>query len=74
MIVRIRCIYPGTDFEPTEVEFEPGAGLGLTPTVVLSRILELVATRVYVELPAAGESPIPLWTATIRDIEIEGQW
>ena len=69
--VRIRCTYPGPGLEPTEVEFEPGAGLGRTPDMVRARIAELLQTRAYVELPVADGAPIPIHRRTVSEVVVE---
>ena len=66
--VCVRCEYP--DQPPTEVAFAPGAGLGGTPDVVHARIIELLETREYVELPAVGGPPVPLWRETVREVVV----
>lgn len=68
MIVRLRCTYP--DQAPSEVEFTPGVGLGATREVVHARILELIRTREYVELPAVGMAPVPVWADTVTEIVV----
>ena len=63
--MRIRCTYPDGS-EPTEVTFEPGPELESTPEEIHARILRLLETLEYVELPAGGEPPLPFWSETVR--------
>lgn len=66
--VTLCCSYP--DRPPTEVTFEPGAGLGDAPEVVHPRGAELLASHEYVELPAVGQAPISLHRETVREVVV----
>ena len=64
--VRIRCVYPGTSLPPSEVEFQPSPAFGNTPEAVLSKILGLLETRDYFEVPALGESAVAVHIVASR--------
>ena len=72
--IRIRCEYPDTPLEPTEVTFR------LSPRYAIHTAREahewfLRMMRAYeefvVETDKAGESPLPFWSETVRQVVVE---
>ena len=70
----VRCEYPDTDLEPSEVSF------GLSPSYGIHSAREahhwfLLMMRSHdefvVETDKAGEPPMPFWSETVRQVVVE---
>ena len=70
----IRCEYPDTDLEPTEVTFRlsPSYGL-LTALEAHDWFLEMLRNceEFEVETDEPGELPAPFWSETVRQVVVE---
>ncbi len=71
--IRIRCEYPDTPLDPTEVTF------GLSPRYGIHNALEahdwflkMIAENeeFEVETDRAGEWPVPFWSETVRQVVV----
>ena len=70
----VRCEYPDTDMEPTEVTFRLAASYGLlTALEVHDWFLSLMREHeeFEVEMDRAGEAPLPFWSETVRGVMVE---
>lgn len=68
--VQVRCEYPGSDLEPTVVDFFAGAELGRTPAEVDAEIMRRLELEEF-DLPAIGEAtPLPFISSTVRSIAV----
>ncbi len=70
----VRCEYPDTGSEPTEVTFglSPSYGL-LTARESHAWFLQMMRSHdeLVVETDKAGEAPMPFWSETVRRVVVE---
>ncbi len=70
----VRCEYPDTSLEPTEVSFRLSPSYGVhTARDVHEWFLLMMRSHdeFVVETDRAGEAPIPFYTETVRGVVVE---
>ena len=74
LTIRIRCEYPDTPLDPTEVTFRLSPRYGIhTAREAHEWFLKMMAENdeFEVETDRAGELPVPFWSETVRGVMVE---
>lgn len=65
----VRCTYPGTSIEPSEITIQP-LGLGDTAEEVDQAFRLLLLTQPIFYVDAVGEPAIPFNSETVREVRV----